>query len=286
MARNIVYIGSSAFGLECLLNSPHFAVDEVLCLAKRLTPPLETLARTNRIVLTTFSGIADFRALVERNGASMPFFIYQLDMLVPADLTERYAFFNVHRGNLQTNRGPNPDVWPILNGSPHTSLSLHKINENVDSGALIDAFEVPIAVDDDTLTVRAKLEKGLPDLIISLHHYLEGSRAATPLVGGIYRPWIKEADFTIDLSVDSLDAIGRKIRSQRQYNGAILLLDGKKYYVVDILEATPCRPGQDACFFADAGIIRTCSNTHTLVLQWNEHPKHPPPPIRPPSKRV
>jgi methionyl-tRNA formyltransferase len=286
MAHEIVFVGSSELGLRSLLASPNFTVVEALCLTNRLTPPLTTAAGKHAIPWCTFEGIRDFRALVERHPAAMPFFIYQLDMLVPADLTEKYNFYNVHRGDLRTNRGPNPDVWPILNGSDKTALSLHKINDKVDSGILIDAPEISIVPSDDAVTVREKLEERLPAIIESLHEYLHGKRTGTALSGGTYRPWITEADFTLDLQSDPLEVIDRKIRSQRQYNGAIIQKDGQKYYVTEILGARPEQAQTEFYFNARNGVITTRSPSHALTLKWNEQPKYPPPPVRPPSKRV
>jgi methionyl-tRNA formyltransferase len=286
MPRDIVFLGSSHLGLGCLLQSGHFLVREGLCLINRLALPLRTVASEHSLSVKTFDGFKAFRSLVRHYPTSMPFFIYQLDMLVPADLTEEYAFFNVHRGNLRTNRGPNPDVWPIMNGDAETSLSLHKINDKVDSGILIDTFDVQISSRDDTVSVREKLEKGLPGLIESLHHYLQGSRSGTVLCGGVYRPWIKEADFTLDLSEDPLEVIDRKIRSQRQYNGAILLWQGQKHYITEIVEAKPRESGAGQFLIAEKSFVRTCSFSHVLVLRRNEKPRFPPPPVRPPSKRI
>jgi methionyl-tRNA formyltransferase len=286
MAHDVVFIGSSQLGLRCLLESNHFEVRGALCLAKRLTPALEALAHGQALPLKTFDSILSFRPLIESHPSSMPFFIYQLDMLVPADLTEKYAFYNVHRGNLMTNRGPNPDVWPILNGDPETQLSLHRINDKVDSGVLIDAVSVPVHPEDDSISVRQRLEAGLPRLVEALHEHLVGSRQGTVLEGGLYRPWITEADFTIDLARDSLDVIGRKIRSQRQYNGAILVVDGVKHYIVDILQARPRVPDQTFVCAGDGSTIRACSSSHVLILKRNEDPKYPPPPRQRPSKRV
>lgn len=284
--HKIIFIGSSRSGLLSLLESPHFTALEVWCLSNRLTLPLESLADEKKIPLTTFAGLKDFRALVETHEASMPFFIYQLDMLVPADLTQSYSFYNVHRGNLYTNRGPNPDIWPILNGDLETALSLHKINDKVDSGVLIDAVDVPISSNDDSVSIRTKLEMHLPRLVESLHRYLEGSREGSELSSGVYRPWVTEVDFTIDLAVDGLDVIDRKIRSQRQYNGAIVFHEGIKYYVLDILEAAERKKAVNFHFILVDEFIYTFCSSHALVLKCNKIPKHPSPPVRPPSKRI
>lgn len=286
MSQEIVFIGSSHIGLYSLLESSHFKVLEVFCLANRLTNPLSSLIGKHGLPLKIFSDTKEFRWFVERHSSTMPFFIYQLDMLVPADLCGRYCFYNVHRGNLRTNRGPNPDVWPILNGDTETSLSLHRINDKVDSGILIDSFAISISPDDDTLSLRSRLEKGLPLLIESLYDHLKGVRSGTVLVNGIYRPWVKESDFTINLLTDSVSVISQKIRSQRQYNGAIILNDGVKYYVVDILESAIRASNTKFFFIAENGAIQTCSISHALTFKRNMNPQCPPPPIRPPSKRL
>ena len=46
-------------------------------------------------------------------------------MLVPENLIQKFNFFNLHRGDLKTNRDPTPDIWTVL-------LGLHKINDKID----------------------------------------------------------------------------------------------------------------------------------------------------------
>lgn len=286
MKSDIVFIGSSPLGLQRLMESPYLSVKGVLCLAKRITEPLIEMAADGSLAVDTFKCIEDFRKLIEIYSPSMPFFIYQLDMLVPGDLTRKYCFYNVHRGRLPTNRGPNPDIWPILNGDKETALSLHRINEKVDSGILIDAFDVSISDVDDTESVRQKLEQGLPKLIRALREYLQGTRVGKELHGGVYRPWIKESDYTIDQDKDSIEIMGRKIRSQSQYNGAIIRLAGKKYYVTEIVAIERKDVGEGFVFEADGGVVRVACSSHVITLKQNLEPGYPPPPISPPSKRL
>jgi hypothetical protein len=283
---DIVFIGSSTAGLLRLIESPHFVARGVLCLQKRVTTNLERLARDRGLELKTFKGVHDFRQLIGCYPASMPFLIYQLDMLIPGDLTDRYCFYNIHRGSLRTNRGPNPDVWPILNGDFVTELSLHRINDKVDSGVFIDSIEIPIERDDDTNTLPARMEQSLPALIESLHDYLTGVREGTDLSGGTYRPWIMEEDFTIDLGADSVEVIDRKIRSQRRYNGAILLVGNQRLYVTDIIAVRRRNEIASEMPASGNGIVNVSSQSHDLSLRLNTDPKYPRVTKRPPSKRV
>lgn len=282
--KEIVFIGSSPYGLRCLAESPHFTVREALCLTPRVTRALEDEAAALRLPLSDFDGPKGMRLVIQRFSPAMPFFIYQLDMLVPADLTNQYSFYNVHRGDLHTNRGPTPDIWPILNGDKDTALSLHKINDKVDAGILIDAIREQIREDDDARTLRQRVELHLPRLIQSMHDYLVGERKGIALEGGLYRPWIAEEDFTIDIMHDSIDLMMRKIRCQRIYNGAIVMVDGVRRYVTDILGVDT--PGRAPSIRIEGPVLQISAPSRDIAFVLNENPKYPPPPIRPPSKRV
>ena len=75
---------------------------------------------------------------------------------------------------------------------------------------------------------RLGSEKWLPHLIESTYLFILGKLKGEEIEDGQYRPWIKEQDFTIDPIKDSIDLISQKIRSQKKYNGAILIHNEKK----------------------------------------------------------
>lgn len=285
MHREIVFIGSSPLGLRELVESGLFSVVKAVCLRARVTDALKSEAARFGLELELFDWIADFRDVIRQFPKGMPFFIYQLDMLVPADLIGGYDFYNVHRGNLMTNRGPNPDVRAILNGEPSTALSLHKINDKIDAGVLVDEYFVEIGPDDDTVSVQKKLEQGLPQLLTSLSEYLEGRKEGRELVDGAYYPWIEEYDFTIDPDRDSLEIADRKIRSQRQYNGAIVWIGGEKKYVLAMHRTSD--EGQVPGFREDGKLYANVTiDSEEVVLELNPAPKCPPPVKRPKATRV
>lgn len=283
---NIVFIGSSAIGLQHLIDSNFFTIVDVLCLESRINENLISVASQYGYVINKFKWIDDFRKIIVEFPVEMPFLIYQLDMLVPADLTDVRSFYNIHRGNLFTNRGPNPDIWPILNGDKESSLSLHKINEKIDSGIFIDSYDVSIHPDHDTLQLRKNLEMGLPKLILSLEDYLKGKNKGSVLTSGIYKPWIKESDFTIDLYKDSIEVMDRKIKSQRQYNGAIVIFENKKYYILDIIKVENISMNEEHSSLEYGDTFTVKSGQNLITFKINIAPKYPPPPICPPSKRI
>lgn len=58
--------------------------------------------------------------------------------------------FNVHFAALPKNRGCYPGLWHILNGDKYAGITLHKLTEGIDDGAIIDQIRKEIAVTDTT----------------------------------------------------------------------------------------------------------------------------------------
>lgn len=286
LRQEIVFIGSSSIGLKRLIENKSFIVSDVLCLKGRLNEELINISNKNGFTIKNFEWINAFREIIIQYPKTTPFFIYQLDMLVPKDLTEQYSFYNIHRGNLYTNRGPSPDIWPILNSDKETSISLHKINEKIDAGILIDAYDVKIIEDDDTITIKKKLEAGLPQLIKSLKKYMNGEIKGEILNQGIYRPWITAHDFTINIDVDTIETIKRKIRCQSQYNGAILFINNEKYYITDILKIEKSTNNGSNPFLEKESEIKVKKGIDLITFKLNMNPKYPPLPVHPESKRI
>lgn len=233
--------------------------------------------------LSLVSWKKEFTKEVEKFDSTVPFFIYQLDMLVPDNLTVAYNFYNVHRGDMWKNRGPNPDVWPILLGEDKTAISLHRINQLVDSGLFIDAVNVEIDENDHIGTIKDKQEAVFPQLVDSFYRYLTGDIEGIDLQGGTYHPWVKEEDFTIDLQKDSLKQIKRKVNSQIIYNGAIVELSGQKKYVnkYEFLDSSSLEELFITDYYVDLPLEDGC-----LRLYFNNSPKFAPPPVKPPSKKI
>jgi methionyl-tRNA formyltransferase len=231
----VVFIGSSAKGLRELCQYPTFFVQKALCLRGRVTEPLEQEAKQFDVPLERFQWHSDFRDKILHISSSVSFFIYQLDMLVPADLALERPFYNLHRGCLRTNRGPCPEIWSLLLGDRRSFFSLHKINDKIDAGIEIARYEVLLNRNDTVTTLKSSMEKGFQFLLEIFEQYLRGKVQGESLVSGRYRRWIREDDFTIDLERDSVEVMRRKIQCQKTYNGAIVLDKGKRYFVTELL---------------------------------------------------
>ena len=70
---------------------------------------------------------------------------------------------NFHCSYLPYNRGKNPNVWPIIEGTP-AGITLHYIDEGIDTGDIIAQKQIPIESIDTAGTLYQKLVSEFIDL--------------------------------------------------------------------------------------------------------------------------
>ncbi len=63
---------------------------------------------------------------------------------------------NLHLSYLPYNRGRNPNIWPIIEGTP-AGVTLHYIDEGADTGDIIAQIEIPIDLIDTGETLYNKI---------------------------------------------------------------------------------------------------------------------------------
>ncbi len=232
-AVKLAYIGSSRQMIERLLASDKFVLAAVIIERKRMTEEIRAFLADNNIRCCPVSDKSELSAAFELIGAEY-YVMYGFGIIIPEELTLAHNIFNIHPGSLLTNRGAQPVVWSVLRGEKRTCLSLHKIAVQIDSGLLICEYWVDILETDDTLSLNEKLAVGFNYVLEELYHFICGRRRGTLVQGGQYRPRIQRRDFTINIEKDSIESIKRKIRSQKAYQGALLEINGLRFYVTEV----------------------------------------------------
>ena len=66
------------------------------------------------------------------------------DRVLPGDLLARSRFVNVHYSALPAYRGRANVNWAIINGEPHTAITIHRIEPGLDAGRILYQTIVPI----------------------------------------------------------------------------------------------------------------------------------------------
>src|SRR3989344_5706761 len=70
-----------------------------------------------------------------------------------------YGFWNIHPSLLPRYRGPSPIIYPLIMGDLETGVSVIKMTDKIDSGAILSQKKIPIKAE-----ARPELEKRLIEL--------------------------------------------------------------------------------------------------------------------------
>ena len=84
------------------------------------------------------------------------FFSLEFDMLVKPEKFRNAQAYNIHFSLLPKYKGMYTSVWPILNGEACSGVSLHKIDQGIDTGDLIDQITIPILDHDRAIDLYMK----------------------------------------------------------------------------------------------------------------------------------
>ncbi|MNX57401.1 Bifunctional polymyxin resistance protein ArnA [compost metagenome] len=72
------------------------------------------------------------------------------------ELVDSDAAFNVHAAALPRNRGPNPIQWALINGDAFAGVTIHQLDEGLDTGPVIAQLALPITDTDTWKTLHEK----------------------------------------------------------------------------------------------------------------------------------
>lgn len=112
----------------------------------------------------------------------------------------RHGFLNLHPSLLPAYRGPAPLFWSFQRGETETGVTVHFMDEGLDSGDI--ALQAPVPFPDGISGAEADQlcsEVGAELLLTALRQLAQGRLAQRPQpAGGSYHPWPEEADFRLD----------------------------------------------------------------------------------------
>jgi len=143
---------------------------------------------------------------------------------------------NLHTAYLPYNRGANPNVWSIVDGTP-AGVTLHYINSGTDTGDIIAQKEVPGDWFDTGITLYKKLEEEAFKLFQQTWPDIKSGRIKRKKQRGKGSfHWVKDLEKIdrINLSKEykAKDLINiLRSRTFPPYNGAYIELNTRKIYL-------------------------------------------------------
>ena len=85
------------------------------------------------------------------------FISLEFDQIIKVDRFRSKALYNLHLSLLPKYKGMYTSAWPILNGEKETGVSLHRIDNGIDTGEIISQRAVPIDENDTCESLYLKL---------------------------------------------------------------------------------------------------------------------------------
>lgn len=85
--------------------------------------------------------------------------IMTFPFVIPKSIIElpEKGFINFHYGLLPQCRGPQPILWHILNNNPEGGITLHRLDEGIDTGPIVLQEKLPIGPTDTYGILQSKL---------------------------------------------------------------------------------------------------------------------------------
>ena len=145
--------------------------------------------------------------------SDFPFLIGGANIL-PKEMTEKYSVINAHTGLLPKYRGLDCVKWAIYNGD-EVGVTTHIINNQIDSGELIDKRVIPIEYADSFHGICSKVyETELEMLIEAIDKY----KNTSGIFNGSYEPY-KRMPHKLEMELfDRFDICRKKIVIARRLN--------------------------------------------------------------------
>ena len=154
----------------------------------------------------------------------------------------RDGIVNLHTGLLPANRGANPNVWPLVDGSP-AGVTVHQIDAGVDTGPVYGQKAVSVAPNDDARALFERLEHAIFQLFCEVWPAIvDGVLHAKPQVGVASEHHTTAFHELRQLDLDANVRTGDLIDVLRActfppHLGAVFEQDGQRYSVRVQIEA-------------------------------------------------
>ena len=155
-------------------------------------------------------------------------FAYDQILRAPIVRSAGLGFINCHAGALPAYRGRNIINWAIINGESSIGLTVHYIDEGIDTGDIILQERLPIQWEDTYGSVLERVTEAFPDILAEAVRLIErGEVRSKPQdhLAGTYFSARIDGDEWIDWSDTSLNTYNKIRAITHPGPGARTLLD-------------------------------------------------------------
>ncbi len=149
----------------------------------------------------------------------------------------RYGVINIHPSMLPKYRGPAPVLWAIRNGDTHLGVSVHRMDEEFDTGPVL-AQQDGIPIPDDATPERlwnrmSSVVHGL--LTVALDRVRDPSAGEPQAVDGVSHAGLMEPEFSVVDTMKTAREVHNQVRTFRfmgPNRGPVATIDGRPMRVL------------------------------------------------------
>jgi methionyl-tRNA formyltransferase len=157
----------------------------------------------------------------------------------------RHGCINVHASLLPRYRGAAPIQWAIIRGETESGVTIMRMDEGMDTGAMLHVRELPIGDDDTAETIYPRLaDLGAEALAEALSMLRAGTLRAVPQDSSLatMAPILKKEHGRIDWSRPAVE-VRNLCRGMLPWPSAYTLHGGKTLKVLASTVVSPSSPG-------------------------------------------
>tara|TARA_B100000902_G_scaffold378424_1_gene411660 strand:- start:792 stop:1724 length:933 start_codon:yes stop_codon:yes gene_type:complete len=186
---------------------------------------------------------------------------------------------NIHPSILPYYRGPVPTAWAILNGEKEFGVTVHKVDEGIDTGDILIQKKFKI-MDDETgheLYLRA-MNLGAKLFIENFNEIIEDKiKPKMQQPGGSYFGKLKTK--VLVNWKDSAESIRNQVRVRAYpYNPIETILENKYFFInrVSIIKEVKMHvqvPGKILKIYDDDRLLVSCSDGAIIIEDYDVYPK-------------
>ena len=240
----IVFMGTPDFAiapLKVLLEKTNVVLvvtkkDAVVGRKKEIVAsPVKRLALKNNIPVFTPESIRkDYETVLDYKPDLIVTCAY--GKIVPKEILDypKYGCINIHASLLPKYRGAAPIQWALINGEEKTGVTLMYMDEEMDTGDIIDKVEYKIQKDDDVGTLHDTLSKLGSELLLKNLSNIVGNKVNRIKQDNnlaTYAPMIERNMEELDFS-DNVENIYNKIRAFSPWPLTKTLISGEEIKII------------------------------------------------------
>jgi methionyl-tRNA formyltransferase len=192
--------------------------------------------------------------------------------IIPKEVI-RLGVINIHGAILPEWRGANMLNWVIIKGCSKSGITLHYMDETLDTGDIIDIIEYPINYEDDVNTVKQRMFQKTAELFDRCWEpLLNGQIKAKPQDHSLarYYPARRPEDGRIDWSQNAVDIYNLIRALVEPYPGAFCYAKGEKLIIekaeVEIDNRPHFKPGK-VLSVGEGAACRVSTGYNLLVVR-------------------